>query len=80
MGGEAGSRQDAGGTERPTLAPSGPPRRARAKCARMGHPLSETFEPSVLQAFLRHSCWEENPGRACWFAGKKLAQKSWNQH
>ncbi len=51
MGGEAGSRQDAGGTERPTLAPSGPPRRARAKCARMGHPLSETFEPFVLQAF-----------------------------
>ena len=55
--------------------PSRPPRRARAKCARMGHPLSETFEPSVLQAFLRHSCWEENPGRACWFAEKKTSSE-----
>ena len=66
--------------------PNGPPSLPRARLGGLGPSArgwgtpSKTFEPSVLQAFLRHSCWEENPGRACWFAEKKLAQKSWNQH
>ena len=55
--------------------PSRPPRRARAKCARMGHPLSETFEPFVLQAFCGTAVGKRIPAERAGLRKKTSSEK-----